>query len=235
MNDQTPGGDALQTRWSRIHTLHDQDAGDSWKWFIDRYSEAIRGMLRRHLPARFADEAEKEFWGYLFQSRALVRANPGLRFRAFLAGIVLNYARAWLRSQRRGVEFERLSDLPQSAVVVPAQAPDELWLWSRQTLVLALETMTAKFATQAVVLQWFYGLPTRDGDSSALSVAEIARRLGKSHAAIQQDLSRGRVRLRQCIEAELREQVGSEVDLQDEMRVVFGVIDRQQPGLLPDR
>ncbi|MFY9343299.1 MAG: sigma-70 family RNA polymerase sigma factor [Planctomycetota bacterium] len=191
-------------------------------------------MLRRQLPGELAVDAEAEFWGYLFQSGALARANRSLRFRAYLAGIVLNYARSWLRSRRRGqASPELFEQVCASAATDPPQ--EDIWLWARQTVVLALDAMTTKFPIQVDVLRWFYGLPTGDREEPALPVPEIASKLGKSHAAIQQDLSRGRVRLRQHIEDELREQVGSAADWQDELRVVLGVIDQKQPGLLPPR
>jgi hypothetical protein len=98
---------------------------------------------------------------------------------------------------------------------------------------LALESMAAEFPTQASVLRWFYGLPDGEGDRPTMPVTEIAARVGKSIASVHQDLTRGRVRLRACLEAELREQSGSVADWRQEIALVVGSLSDERPGLIP--
>ncbi|MBL8734027.1 MAG: sigma-70 family RNA polymerase sigma factor [Planctomycetes bacterium] len=226
-----PPPGTFTTRWSRIERLHDASADEAWRWFIDRYSPAIRAMLRRRLPAAAAAHAESEFWGYLYVSRAVANADRERRFRPYLAGVVRNFARAWWRRHAAAGQAAESAPVLASAGIDWEQ--EELRAWARHTLMLALEAMATDFPTQATVLRWFYGLPDQDGAGSALPVGEIAARLGKSIAAIHQDLTRGRLRLRSCLEAELREQSGTVADWRAEILLIVQSLASDRPGLIP--
>jgi RNA polymerase sigma factor (sigma-70 family) len=233
----TPDGavpeDAFATQWSRIERLHDGDAQDVWRWFVERYRPEILAMLRRRLPPGLAAEAEPEFWGYLFVSRAIARAERHRRFRPYLGGVVRNFSLAWRRQHERVQGWDARIDEVESSGERSLEQ-EELRAWARHTLRLALDAMAHSNPEQGKVLQWFYGLPAAEGDTAAIAVHEIAQRLGKSPAAIHQHLTRGRHRLRQCVENELREQVGSEADWRAEMALVFGSLATERPGLIPD-
>lgn len=227
-----PHDDAFATRWSRIHRLHDDGAEEAWRWFIDRYDPEIRAMLRRRVPMRLVAHAESEFWGYLYVSRAVTRAESDRRFRPYLAGVVRNFARSWLRRHDEPSMPEDVLEL------IPASGnrdleQEELRAWARHTVMLGLDSMTATYPTQANVLRWFYGLPDASGPQTPVPVTEIAARIGKNIAAVHQDLTRGRLRLRNCIEQELRDQSGSAAEWQAEMQLIFGALAAERPGLIP--
>jgi RNA polymerase sigma factor (sigma-70 family) len=224
--------DAFATRWSRIQRLHDEGAEDAWRWFIERYYPEIRTMLGRRVPSQLAAQAEAEFWGYLFVSRAVTRAERERRFRPYLAGVVRNFARSWLRRHVGSATSDgQLEQIAASASHEFEQ--EELRAWARRTVTLALDSMAKKYPTQTAVLRLFYGLSDGEGQQVPVAVAEIAARLDKSIAAIHQDLTRGRLRLRECIEGDLRDQSGSAEDWRAEMQLIFGALDTDRPGLIP--
>lgn len=227
-----PDQDTGETRWSMILRMQGEGADEGWRWFLTRYEPVIRAMLQRRLPRALANDAEAEFWGYLFASRALGRADRTRRFRAYLAGIVTNFARAFQRRQRPGGQHEGgIEQLAASADHDFEQV--ELRAWARHTLMLALATMEAEFPAQVATLRWFYGLPDAGGAGAPITVTEIAARTGKKIATVHQDLTRGRQRLRHCIERDLRETVGNADEWRDELRLVCGAIESERPGLLP--
>ena len=232
---KTTGQDALATRWSRIERLHGSDADDVWRWFIDRYYPEIRAMLRRRLPTRFAPQAEADFWGYLYASGALQRADRGRRFRPYLAGVVGNFAKSWLRKHDQGTANNgQLGQIEASANLANEQV--ELRAWARHTVQLALNAMAEHYPIHADVIRWFYGLGDAEHPEQApASVLEISARIGKKVAAVHQDLTRGRMRLRSFLEQELRDQSGTEADWRAELQLILAAVDEDRPGLIPPR
>ncbi len=227
---------SFSTRWSVIAQLHDGQPNDSWDWFIRRYRGYVSAVLR-HLGFR-AEEigaATEEFWGYLYRSRAVERADRDGRFRAFLSGVVRNYARSWRRDQAP-------RDQPASAPAKPAnldELPDlrptlELDLWAAQILHLGLARLGRDHADDEQALRWFYGLPCEVGGETNARVraTEIAQRLGCTANAMHQSLFRARNRLRECIEMEVSTTVGSSPDLREELGLLIGAVGRARPGLL---
>ena len=86
---------------------------------------------------------------------------------------------------------------------------------------------------QVQALRWFYGLPefAETEPSEVYSASRIGEELGVQANAVHQIIFRGRKRLRACIENELRETVSNKEDLDDEMRLIYEVIERESPGL----
>jgi DNA-directed RNA polymerase specialized sigma24 family protein len=223
--------DSAITRWSMISRLRAGSHADAWPWFIDRYRPAIRAMLRRRLPHGQVDDAEQEFWGYLYSSRVFERADKSRRFRSYLGGVVVNFARTWTRAGRRSAAVPLLDD---AAVVGPEQAmeSEEVRLWAGHLLRLALDDLRAERPEQCDCLCWFYGLADAAGNVAPQSVATIAARLGKNLAAVHQVLSRGRERLRARIEQEILESVADRDELVDEMAIIAAALGQTAPGLL---
>lgn len=222
------------TQWSALARLHDGKPDSGWDWFIRRYRGYV-GALLRHLGLRHADveTATEDFWGYLYRSRAVERADRHGRFRSFLSGVVRNYARSWQRevaprhtSAGASFDLEALPDVHDDA---------DLELWAAQVLHLALARLSREHPDDARALRWFYGLPDEVGQEAPPRVraTEIARRLGGTANAMHQTLYRGRQRLRACFELEVSTTVGSSPELRDELRQLLVAVDRTRPGLVP--
>ena len=226
---------SLNTRWSMLDGLDGRSAEESWRWFIERYRPYIRRCIDRLVtPPDRAARATEEIWSYLFTSSMLERADRGRRFRSYLAGTVRHYALDWLRRDDV-VAGEGGAEAPAPAAPAAAALVEEreLALWKQQVVQLALQELAARHAQQAKVLRWFYGIPASSEDEAAetRSASWIAGQLGIQANAVHQIVFRGRKRLRSCIENEVRETVRDADDLDDEMRLIYAVIEQENPGL----
>ncbi|MCA8973449.1 MAG: sigma-70 family RNA polymerase sigma factor [Planctomycetes bacterium] len=223
---EPPRWTARTTRWTILTQLSGVNAEIAWEWFSSRYRELIYAILRRHL-GRDASEAADGFWGYLFESRVFECADRSRSFRAFLRGVVSNYARSWHRGRSGRVG----TDPAMVCVVPPLPEEHELELWARHLVRSALKAVRETHPDSADVIEWFYGVTASGEDAQPVAVAEIARRLACKPNAIHQALHRGRERLRAVIENEVRE-LTSDISLDEELASIFGAIGRASPGLI---
>ncbi len=225
---------SLQTRWSMLDLLHGHSAEESWRWFVERYRPYITTCLQRMIrPREGAEQAADEVWSYLFTSSVIQNADRDRRFRSYLAGTVRNYALRWMRDNLTPTgepARDAHNDVPDPAQIYEMQ---DMQLWTRQVVQLALGELASRHAEQVQVLRWFYGLPASITDAAAepRSASWIAEQLGLKANAVHQIVFRGRKRLRACIENELRETVRDVDDLDDELRLIYAVIERESPGL----
>jgi RNA polymerase sigma factor (sigma-70 family) len=224
----------LTTQWSEIERLKGRATTDAWQWFIDRYRGFVSLALQRMIwsPER-VDAAAEEFWGYLFQSGVVGRLQQPMRFRAFLVGTLRNYAHKWMRQNQRvgpGTATEREADHG-----APLPEDEEVALWARQLLHLALARLERDQPSWARVLRSFYGLAQGPGEESEPPrlATEIAAELQCSTNALHQMLFRARQRLRACVVEEVRQTVSSQRDLDSELEVLLAALSTATPGLVP--
>ncbi|MBK8976011.1 MAG: sigma-70 family RNA polymerase sigma factor [Planctomycetes bacterium] len=214
----------FETRWSQIDQLHASGAGEVWRWFVARYHDYVAGVLRHAgFRATEIDDMLDEFWDYLFKSQALTHADRSRRFRSFLSGVVRNFARVWARDRRRLESRFGPMDLDEP---IEVSQDDDLYLWSRQLLSLALDRLARQRPDDAQVLRRFYGI----GGVPSESAATIGQDLGRTANAIHQLLFKARGRLREFLSREVDLTVGIAAEFADEMRVVEGVLERRVPG-----
>lgn len=229
--DPAAPGSSLSTRWTRIGALHGQDAEQAWHWFVERYRPFVRGILGGMLGAGAkATQAEDEFWGYVWLSGALTRADRERRFRAFLSGIVRNFARSHGRA--RGLRIAEEHAL--AATPARDDSAAELTLWVDNVIANAMAELRGESPNTAAAMASFYGLPGGLHEGTPMAAGEVAERLGNSTQGIYMLLFRGRKRLRALIEDELREGCRDEAALGDELQALVGVAASRLPGLLGD-
>lgn len=217
----------LDTEWTRIRQLHASEADAAWLWFVDRYQNLVRSLLHKRLPQALVDNATREFWTYLWQSRSVLRADANRSFRAYLFGILHRYALAWLR------DHQRLPQSPQDLRDFADDRPedhDDLSLWAGDCLRTGIHLLQQRFPQDALALSLFYGLP-HEGEELQLSVSAIAERMQKTISSVQQHLSRGRARLRQLLADELRRTVDSAAAHSAEAALLFDLIKKRVPDL----
>jgi RNA polymerase sigma factor (sigma-70 family) len=214
--------------------LQGRRAEETWRWFIERYRPYIGTCVARIVrPSERAERATDEIWSYLFTSSMIENADRDRRFRTYLAGTVRNYALGWLR-KNPSVGDVVPQDLGEAESDPALQFEQEdMRLWKKQVVQLSLDQLGHRDQRQAEVLRWFYGLPssmdTENGEPRAVSW--IANELGIQANLVHQIVFRGRKRLRSCIENELRETVRDAQDLDEELRLVYRVIQEENPGL----
>ena len=215
------------TRWTMLDALAGEEADAAWAWFVERYRPYVHGVLLAVLKSTDqAQAAENEFWGYVFLSNAVRRADRGRRFRTFLAGIVRNFARSWRRAHAAEegnavTQVERASD----ADLVQA----ELTAWTDTVVSLALRDLRDEMPKAAEALTRFYGL--QGGDGAQQSTTDIANSLQCNAAAVYQLLSRGRQRLRELIAAELMEGCSDAQEMEAELCELLRNLGQRHPGV----
>lgn len=221
------------TQWSKLEKLHSDRPTESWNWFITRYRPYVIAVLRRLLWNKDSvDAAADEFWGYLFSSRALERADRSGRFRSFLSGVVRNYASAWVRGNApRPTLGEQ-----DAQVALPPGLPEaeDLALWGQQILHLGLERLGREYPAEERALRLFYGIPDQPGGEARprLRATVIAAQLGCAANAMHQTLFRARTRLRDSIAVEVAATIGTSAQLQDELVLLTAAVGRAAPGIV---
>jgi len=225
--------ESLQTRWSMLEQLRGPAADEAWRWFIERYRGYVQSCLRRIVrdPGQHA-AAAPEVWSHLFTAAVFERADRSRRFRSYLAGVIRNFGREWLRQHaaKTAVEHEAL----EPWVSDPLPEEEESGLWATHVVRIALDRLEQRAARSGRVLRLFYGLD--DGDDGIAfgtprPVSEIARELEMAPNAVHQALHRGRIQLRSLVEAELRQTVCDSESLADEFRSLCGAL-AGAPGLV---
>jgi len=207
---QEPNGSDLSTRWSRLGQLESGSA-EAWRWFLDRYRGYVATRLRYLL--RDADAAEA-FWGYLLEKNVFARADRSRPFRAFLNGVVRNYAHALRRDDARWRTAE--TDPVASA------APDaEIRDWSLTLLDNALAALRTVDPRAWRALVAFYGL----GGSPELGASAIGEELSLKGNAVHALLHRARARLGRKLLAEIRQTVSTSAELEAETALVRAALD----------
>ena len=225
--DPTPSRFPQTTRWTMLDALAGEEANTAWGWFVERYRPFVHGVLLAVLKSsEQAQAAESEFWGYVYLSDAVRRADRGRRFRTFLAGIVRNFARAWRRSHET-VEGNVIQavDRPSDADLVQA----ELTAWTDTVVSLALRNLRDEMPKAAEALTRFYGL--QGGSGTPESTSDIANVLQYNPPAVYQLLSRGRQRLRELIAAELMEGCSDPQEMEAELCELLGNLGQRHPGV----
>ena len=225
--------DPLSTRWSMIDSLYGERPEAAWQWFVERYRPFARHVLSAVLPAGSdVDAAESEFWGYLFLSRVVDRADRARRFRGLLFGTLRNFARRWRDS--RGMD-------PMPNEALDALADDEsatataTRLWAHNVLRNGLARLRTENQNSADALERFYGIGPQDWSGEVrqpLSAAEVADQLALPRQGIYMQLHRGRARLRSILESELREGCADDESFRDELRLLLRIAATRVPGLM---
>jgi DNA-directed RNA polymerase specialized sigma24 family protein len=222
-----------ETRWTRLSALHGADTAGrdrAWSWFVERYSVFVRGALSGLLRrAELVAEAESEFWGYAYLSRAFPRADRNRRFRAYLSGMVHNFALSWARKRRLpGLAPDQVEQL----VASDAQRLREADLWAENVIANALSLLRVESPKTALAITLFYGVGTEGQFGEAKSAAEVSATLGNTLQSVYLMLFRGRRRLRELILVELRAGCEGESSLEDELKLLLGSLGLRSHGLL---
>lgn len=226
MTDPLP---TLHTRWSMLDQLHGADREQAWRWFQTTYDAFVRDCLGRHLRGERLTRATEAFWGYLFASNVLTNADRGRRFRSLLFGTLRNYVRRFQREDHYAQQPDADDDLTtrEPAHEDPAVEAADMRAFAAATLDRALADVEAKAPRQASVLRQFYGI-----GAPARPVRDIAAELGIQENALHQLLWRARRSLRDTWIEILGHTVGTQQDLDDELRLMLAVLGHERPGLL---
>ena len=222
--------DLLETRWSKLGMLHGAEAEVGWNWFVERYRDFVRDVLASVLRTReLVDAAEEDFWGYLYLSGTLNRADRARRFRALLFGTTRNFARAWSRKRGLGQidenalrSLEAVDDAGGAATVA----------WVDSVIHHGLRALAQEHALTARCISLFYGIGSHADPRGPRSASDVAAAIDNTTQAVYMMLFRGRQRMRQLVTDEVREGCGDEDALREELQLLLRVAASRLPGLV---
>lgn len=221
--------EGVTTHWSRIASLSGDDRDSAWKWFVERYKPFVRGLIGVgvHSP-RLRQAVEDDFWGYVYISRSVERADRDRRFRSYLSGVVRNFVKSWMRTQGP----VDTSDTTARESVARDDFDTELRLWADNLLDIAMRELAAEHPRYAKILGLFYGLSTDGKAASPMPAAKVAEVLSCSSEAVYMTLVRARDQLRVLIERELRQGCDDEASLREELSTLLSAMAKGHPGLV---
>lgn len=224
---------SLTTQWTEIRQLTAREQSAAWQAFVDRYRDFVLAALRRLIWSHGnAEQASEEFWSYLFESGVLMRLQPPMRFRAFLTGTLRNYAHGWQRRNHATAMPDAHDELEAPVAAMPED--EELRLWGRQLLHLAMQRLERTQPRWSTALRRFYGLPAHAlaEASERTGATALAAELDVSPNALHQLLFRARQGLRESMIEEVRLTVSTRPELAAEFDLVFAALGTTNPGLL---
>lgn len=229
---EQPPSELLDTRWSRLDALQGSGAGseDAWQWFVQRYRGFVRDVLASILRRQdLIDHAEQEFWGYLFLSRTIERADRQRRFRALLFGTVRNFARAWSRKQG----LPQLDEATLQSLTADETGQGAAMIrWVESVIRNALQVLDAEHPQMARCMRLFYGLGADPQDAKPRPASDVARELAVTTQSVYMMLFRGRQRLRALVEEELRDCCQDEESYREELQLLLRLAASRLPGLV---
>lgn len=221
--------DGVTTHWSRIASLSGDDRDSAWKWFVERYKPFVRGLIGAGVhSSRLRQAAEDDFWGYVYISRSVERADRERRFRSYLSGVVRNFVKSWMRTHGPVDN----SDTTARESVAQEEFDAELRLWADNLLEIAMRELAAEHPRYASALSLFYGLSIDGKANAPLPASKVAEKLECSAEAVYMALVRARERLRVLVERELRQGCDDEASLREELSALLSAMAKGHPGLV---
>ena len=222
------------TCWSRI--LGGGPSGRDLEALARSYWRPVYGFIRaRGKRAEDAKDACQEFFAWLIERDVLDRADPARgRFRAFLKTALQRFLIGIdrrERAQKRGggstvVRLDvRDEDLPDLGVPdLRDRPPEEVLerLWRTALVERALDALEQELKAQGksrafAIFRDYFLDPGDDSDYGAL-----AQRHGVSNAQVSNDLQLAKKRYRALLHAAVQETVSDPVELEGELRWLFG-------------
>ena len=242
MEPPSPPGAFPDTRWSLILRLrtpaNERAAAQALDELCRVYWQPLYAYLRRTgCDTEAAKDAVQGFLAYFLSQNGFERIGPATgRFRYFLLASVRNYLVSEARKQnasKRGGDIELVPlNIEQAEAMFQTQAPEPLspeaafdrqWaqtVWTRALAQLRAEQMAR--GKQRVFEALKHCLTEAPGQNHA----EVAARLGLPGPAVALAVHRLRRRLRELVLDELRQTLGSDGELQDELNYFLSIWSR---------
>jgi RNA polymerase sigma factor (sigma-70 family) len=228
-----PMTDFPQTQWSQILALQaNRDGANN----ATRHRELLEALLQRYWPAVYhyvralsrgsaaeAEDTTQQFFTAFIERDDLQKlsANRGT-FRGFLKTAVKHFFISQIRSEasrKRTLTFAAAEQSFRRAPIDdPERAFDREWvrLVLDEAIALLRNEMQHRGDEQGFAIFEAYCL----SDDAEVSYQELAQRFNQSLDAVRNGLRSTRQRLRKILREKLREYVGPDGDLEQELRFV---------------
>ncbi|HEY3225788.1 MAG TPA: sigma-70 family RNA polymerase sigma factor [Planctomycetota bacterium] len=218
------------TLWSTVLLARDSE-GTSRRGALDRlcaryWTPLYAYLLRRGLAREDAQDAVQGFFAYFLEKGLLDEVDPARgRFRRYLLAVL----ERWLANERRtasaakrAFDFDRAD---RRLAFDPAAAPDEAFrrTWALEVLREAMSRLKREYQELGRSRR-FEAAASQLAAGARPDTEEIARRLGVTPADVHRIVYEARRRLQGLIREVLRDTVGSDLEVDDEVRELFGKI-----------
>ena len=226
------------TRWSLVLRARGSDEAErrlALEALCGAYWYPLYAYLRRSGRAQHdAEDLAQEFFVRLLDGRLLGSADPARgKFRTLLlTALHGQQANAWKSAgaakrgggdgnfrSLEGAEDKWLADASKES------APDEAFdrAWAVTVADRASLALQAEYAAAGKGMVFAELFPRVNGGRGGDGLREVGERLGQSEAAVKMALSRMRRRFAEALRAEIGETVGSQEDLDDELRYLLSL------------
>jgi RNA polymerase sigma-70 factor (ECF subfamily) len=228
------------TLWSvvlRAGESNGAKAQEALATLCQSYWYPLYAYLRRHGESPHdAEDLTQDFFLHLLEKQRLgqVQREKG-KFRSFLLASLQNFlSDQWdkSRAQKRGGGASLLSldaaRAEERYQLEPADTLDPQKIFERRWALTVLERVLARLEVEYAEagkqerFAQLQHLLLQEGDSG--SYAEVGRQLGMSEGAVKMAVLRLRQRSRELFRAEIAHTVGSEDEIEDEVRHLFAAI-----------
>jgi RNA polymerase sigma factor (sigma-70 family) len=205
------------------------------------WTPVFRFLRREGRDDDTSRDLTQEFFARLLAGDGLATVDPARgRFRSFLLGAVKHFladARARERRLKRGggVAPESLDAPGDTGTTATLQVPDPAAAladevfdreWALAVMDHALVAAERELAADGKQAHFDVLKPWLVGDTSGVSQAEAAQRLGLSEGAVKVAVHRLRKRFRELVKSEITQTVGDPALAQEELRYLVEVLSR---------
>ena len=233
------GGKFAPTHWTVVLAARDATPGaqTALEKLCQTYWPPIYAFVRRQgKSSHDAQDLTQEFFARLLERNSLADVDRSKgKFRSFLLASLKNFlANEWNRAhaQKRGghnsfisidantVESSCCVDPPDHATA--EKAFDRRWAMTLLDKTLARLRDEYRSDSKAVLFESLK--ETLTGERTSLPYSDLAQRLGTSEGNIKVAVHRLRQRYRELLRAEIAETVGSDDQVEDELRSLFAAL-----------
>ncbi len=243
-SERTPpphgGAQFTTTHWSVVLAAGSGQAGQATvalQTLCCNYWYPLYCFARRlgHGP-HDAEDVTQAFFSYLLAADLAGKANPEKgKFRSFLLATFKHFlAGEWDRAhaQKRGGGFEFVSWEYERAEgcygrePLDRNDPEKLyeWSWAMALLDHVLAKLEQEFAASGKATVFAELKPCLIGEAQARSYAELARRLGKTEAAVKEAVRRLRLRYRELFREAIAQTVEGTDELDAEVQHIISIL-----------
>ena len=227
----------LTTHWSVILSAKEgtpNDVGAALEELCRSYWWPLYAYVRRRgYTSHDAQDLTQEFFGRLLASDFLQAVDKSKgRFRSYLLACMEHFlAKEWRRAnaQKRGGGFAFVSmdadtneslylQLPSSDITA-GQVYDQQWAITLQNL--ALDRLKAEYVSRGKLEQYEATYHLLVGERGSQTYAGLAGQLGMTVAALKMAVTRMRGRWKELLREEVARTVGSQQDVEEELRSVL--------------
>ncbi len=222
-----PGGAWSSTAWSTVLRAKGPDSADrraALGRLCSRYWKPVYLHIRgKGKNVEEAKDLAQEFFAYLLEKEILSKKDESASFRAFLRGVLQRFLSDQHdrdRALKRGGGALRVPmDFAEAEAHFTEEDPEGVF--DRSYVSETLARVWERFREECRAgerTKWIEAMCLRfPHESEPASYAEIARRLSVSEEAVTNLLHRGKRRLRELLEEEVRQTVASPEDLESEL------------------